>query len=103
MPRYVIERQYLLPVYDQLLIEAPSLDVACREALDEDAHPWGEDAREDYDTAGAVTVRRAVELPARAPLGFDEGDGPEEISPGDALYGVGLQPLPIPAEFSDDK
>lgn len=103
MPRYVIERQYLLPVYEQLLIEAPSLDVACRAALDEETHPWGEDATEDYDTAGAVTVTRAVELPARQPFGFDEGDGPEEISLGDALYGAGLLPLPIPVEFTEDK
>jgi hypothetical protein len=103
MPRYVIERQYLLPVYEQLLIEAPSLDVACREALDEWAHPWGEDAKEDYDTAGPVTVTRAVELPATQPFGLDEGDGPEEISLGDALYGSGLLPLRIPIEFTDDK
>ena len=28
MPRFVIERQYLLPVYEQLLIEAPNLEAA---------------------------------------------------------------------------
>ena len=45
MPRYVIERQYLLPVYEHLLIEAPNFETACREALDEIAHPWSENAK----------------------------------------------------------
>ncbi len=100
MPRYVIERQYLLPVYEQLLIEAPNLDAACREALDEDAHPWSEDAREDFDTAGAVIVTRAVELPDRPPVDSSANEELDQISLGDALYSLGLDPLPIPAEFA---
>ncbi len=44
MPRYVIERQYLLPIYEHLLIEAPTFDAACHEALDEIFHPWEDDA-----------------------------------------------------------
>ena len=48
MPRYVIERQYLLPVYEHLLIEAPNFETACREALDKIAHPWSENAKDDF-------------------------------------------------------
>jgi hypothetical protein len=100
MPRYVIERQYLLPVYQQLLIEAPCLNAACREALDEDAHPWGDDTEEDFDTAGPVTLTRAVELPEPPPLGFEGNGDPTRSTLGNALYGAGLNPLPIPAEFT---
>jgi hypothetical protein len=102
MPRYVIERQYLLPVYEQLLIEAPNLDAACREALDEDAHPWTENAEEDFDTAGAVIVTRAVELSQWPLFGLGENEDPNLISLGNALYNAGLDPLPIPAEFAGD-
>ena len=52
MPRYVIERQYLLPVYQHLAVEAPDLDTACREALDDGEHDW-EDAQEDYESSRA--------------------------------------------------
>ena len=31
MPRYIIERQYLLPVYQRLALEAPDVESACRE------------------------------------------------------------------------
>ena len=40
MTRYIIERQYLLPVYQHLAVEAPDLDTACREALDDGEHDW---------------------------------------------------------------
>jgi hypothetical protein len=102
MPRYVIERQYLLPVYQHLLIEASCLDAACREALDEDAHPWGDDAEEDFDTAGPVTLTRAVQLPEPPPLGFEGNDDPTRSALGNALYGAGHDPLPIPAEFTSN-
>ena len=102
MPRYVIERQYLLPIYEQLLIEAPDLDAACREALDEDSHPWSENAEEDVDTASPVIVTRAVELPEPLSFGFVEDEDPCLTSLGDALYSAGLDPLPIPVEFAGD-
>jgi hypothetical protein len=96
MPRYVIERQYLLPVYEQLLIEAPNLDAACREALDETAHPWGRDAKEDFDNARPVTITEAVELPEA-----QVGQEAEHTGLGYLLYHSGLDPLPIPAEFAE--
>jgi len=55
MPRYVIERQYLLPVYQYLALESPDLESACREALDDGEHDW-EDAQEDYESSRPTTI-----------------------------------------------
>lgn len=46
MARYIIERQYLLPVCQHLALDAPDPEAACREALDDGEHDW-EDAQED--------------------------------------------------------
>ena len=102
MPRYVIERQYLLPVYEQLLIDAPTLEAACREALDEIAHPWSEEAKEDFDSARPVTLTHAVELPEGLAPELQVGDESEHAGLGHLLYTSGLDPLPIPAELSDE-
>jgi hypothetical protein len=32
MPKFVIERQYLLPIYQRLIIDAPDITTACQEA-----------------------------------------------------------------------
>ena len=61
MPRYIIERQYLLPVYQHLAVEAPDLESACREALDDGEHDW-EDAQEDYESSRPTTIVSAVEI-----------------------------------------
>jgi hypothetical protein len=61
MPRYIIERQYLLPVYQHLALEAPDFDSACREALDDGEHDW-EDAQEDYESSRPATIVCAVEI-----------------------------------------
>jgi hypothetical protein len=45
MPRYVIQREYLLPVYQYLVIEADSFEEACTEAVGPE-HDW-ENAEED--------------------------------------------------------
>ena len=60
MPRYIIERQYLLPVYQHLAVEAPDLESACREALDDGEHDW-EDAQEDYENSRPTTIS-AIEI-----------------------------------------
>ena len=60
MPCYIIERQYL-PVYQHLAIEAPDLDTACREALDDGEHDW-ENAQEDYESSRPATIISAVEI-----------------------------------------
>jgi len=61
MPRYIIERQYLLPVYQHLVVRAPDLDSACREALDDGEHDW-KDAQEDYESSRPTTIISAVEI-----------------------------------------
>ncbi len=30
MPKFVIERQYLLPIYQRLIIDAPDIETACQ-------------------------------------------------------------------------
>jgi hypothetical protein len=65
MPRYIIERQYLLPVYQHLAVEAPDLDSACREALDDGEHDW-EDAQEDYEGSRPTTIVSAIEIASEA-------------------------------------
>ena len=64
MPRYIIERQYLLPVYQHLAVEAPDLDTACRKALDDGEHDW-EDAQEDYESSRPATIVCASRSPAK--------------------------------------
>jgi hypothetical protein len=100
MPRYVIERQYLLPVYEHLLIDAPDFETACREALDEITHPWSENAKDDFENARATTITEAVELPES---GFPELRASDEgqAGLGTVLYDSGLDLLPIPAEFGE--
>jgi len=61
MPRYVIERQYLLPVYQHLAVEAPDLESACRDALDDGEHDW-KDAQEDYESTRPTTIVSAIEI-----------------------------------------
>ncbi len=56
-----LTRQYLLPVYQHLAVEAPDLDSACREALDDGEHDW-EDAQEDYESSRPTTIISAVEI-----------------------------------------
>jgi hypothetical protein len=36
MPKFVIERQYLLPIYQRLIIDAPDITTACQEAVEDD-------------------------------------------------------------------
>ena len=56
MPKFVIERQYLLPIYQRLIIDAPDITTACQEAVEDD--DW-ESAEEDGD--GSVP-RRSMKL-----------------------------------------
>jgi hypothetical protein len=62
MPKFVIERQYLLPIYQRLIIEAETLEEACAEAVDPALHDW-DDADEDFDGCGATTINAAREIP----------------------------------------
>src|SRR5271155_3171400 len=83
--KYAIERQYLLPVYQHLVIAADSVADACRRAVEHD--DW-ETGKEDYDNARATTIT------AIRPVPDDVADG--DIDPSDVLYGNGAGPsLPI--------
>jgi hypothetical protein len=86
-----------VPVYEHLLIEAPSFEEACRSAIDESEQPWGDDTRADYESARPTTIARAVELPGLVRAG-DAG----EDSLSHFLYGAGLDPLPIQREFTEE-
>jgi hypothetical protein len=99
MPRYIIERQFLLPVYEHLLITAPNFKAACREALDDIANPWSEDAQQDFDNAGPVTITEAVELPEETFADLQEEEEMDRRALAQLLYNSGSEPLPIPEEF----
>jgi hypothetical protein len=60
MPKFVIERQYLLPIYQRLIVDAPDIATACQEAVEND--DW-ESAEEDGDGSGATTISAAREIP----------------------------------------
>jgi hypothetical protein len=98
MPRYVIERQYLVPMFEHVLVEAPSFDAACREALDDIAQPWGDEAQLCFDDARPATITHAVELPDTFQLQSDDEAYSEPLS--SLLYCAELDPLPIPSEFA---
>ncbi|MBV9858805.1 MAG: hypothetical protein JO038_01685 [Alphaproteobacteria bacterium] len=100
MPLFLIERQYLLPVYEQLVVEAATVADACREAIDEGAYPWGNRPRQDFDNAGAVTIARAVALPDNPGPDFRVCEDPGTDVRGALLYSPEARPLPIPAEFT---
>ena len=94
MPRYVIERQYLVPVYEHILVEAVNFEKACLRALDESEEPWGDDAKADYESARPTTIVCAVEVPEPMDLSAD--------SLSYLLYTAGLDPLDVPAKFSQE-
>jgi hypothetical protein len=101
MPRYVIERQFLVPMYEHIFVEAQSFKEACRRAVDDYAEPWGEGARIDYDNARPTTIEQAVEVPEDL---FSELRSREDADSYDLslmLYDSGLNLLPIPEEFAD--
>jgi hypothetical protein len=92
--KYVIERQYLLPVYQHLVIEADSVEDACCQAVEHD--DW-ETAKEDCDNARATTIT------AIRPVPHDVADG--DVDPSNILYGDGghgTDSLPIPDQFKEE-
>ena len=88
MPKYVVERQYLLPVYQRLIIEADTVEEACEKAIDHD--DW-EDAVEDGDGARATSINAVKRIPANvnvADLDFDPEDPTRQNT-----YSLGRFPL----------
>jgi hypothetical protein len=93
MPRYVIEREFLVPVYEHVLVEAANLEDACREALDEHRCPWGDDSEMAYDDARPIVITQVVE---------QAGDAIDRGTLSDLLYHSGLELLPIPADVAQE-
>ena len=61
MPKYVIERQYLVPMYQHIVVEAENLEEACKKAISDDID-W--DTQEmDCDGARATTISEAKVIP----------------------------------------
>jgi len=87
MPKYMIERQYLLPIYHHLAIEAATFAAACAAAMDETKHGW-KGAQPDPENARAHTLTRAVEVPAEW--------ADKTAAPAWYLYDAALPALPIP-------
>ena len=61
MPKFVIERQYLVPMYQHIVVEAENLKEACKKAISDDID-W--DTQEmDCDSARATTITEAKMVP----------------------------------------
>jgi len=61
MPKFVIERQYLVPMYQHIVVEAANLEMACEMAVSGDID-W--DTQEmDSDGAQATTITNAKVVP----------------------------------------
>jgi hypothetical protein len=95
MPKYAIERQYLVPVYQHLFIDAPDLDAACRQALDHD--DW-DSSETDYDNSRETTIACAVEIPS----GKTGCNGGTDATASEMIYQAGLPDLDIPRQFRSD-
>ncbi len=102
MPRYVIEREFLVPVYEHVLVEAANLEDACREALDEHSCPWGDDSEMAYDDARPIVITQVVELPTALSPELQAGEAIDRGTLSDLLYHSGLELLPIPVDVAQE-
>jgi hypothetical protein len=61
MPKFVVERQYLVPMFQHIVVKAANLEAACRKAISDDID-W--DTQEmDCDSARATTLTAAKAVP----------------------------------------
>jgi hypothetical protein len=61
MPKFVIERQYLVPMYQHIVVAAETLEEACKRAISDDMD-W--DTQEmDCDNARATTIAATKIVP----------------------------------------
>ena len=61
MSKFVIERQYLVPMYQHIVVEADNLEAACNKGISDDID-W--DTQEmDCDSARATTITEAKIVP----------------------------------------
>ena len=104
MPQFVIERQYLVPIYQHIVVEAETFEAACDLAASDDI-PW--DSQEmDCDNARATTLTAAKKIPDVDPAqqALITGNDPNGIGLASFLYGNDAATGPlieIPAKFTD--
>jgi hypothetical protein len=114
MPKFVIERQHLVPMYQHIVVEAETFEKACEMAVTDDID-W--DSQEmDSDNARATTLTEAKVIPDGYEVdpvqrlliaGTDPSDHPlDMLSLATFLYEDEAKTGPllkIPAEFTDDE
>jgi hypothetical protein len=88
MPRYIIERTYLMLVYKQFVVEASDLQTACRDAMDERKCDW-EGQVDDPKFSRPLHLTRMVQV------------ADDEVPDLAALYDGDHEPLDIPREFTE--
>src|SRR5258708_22303217 len=114
MLKFVIEREYLVPMYQHIVVEAENLEEACKKGISDDID-W--DTQEmDCDNARTTTITAAMILPegyeadqahsliiaSRDPRGLPL----DMLSLATFLYENEAKTGPlleIPAKFSDDE
>ncbi len=101
MPRFVIERQYLVPIFEHICVEAPDLDAAGQAAIDDVAQPWSDNAKLDFDNARATTITQAVEVPEHLFPELRSTEDGDRRTLSQVLYDAGLASLKIAPEFSE--
>lgn len=60
--RYSVCREYLVPVYQYIEVEAENTEEACAKACDDIAYPWDRDTV-DYESAGPTYIAAIAEVP----------------------------------------
>ena len=73
--KYAIQRQYLLPVYQHIVIEADSVEEACQRAIEHD--DW-DTSDQDYDSCRGTTIEAIRQI--------SEGDEDAEGDPGRFIH-----------------
>lgn len=79
MPMFTVARQYLVPVYQTITVDAVDAAAACHAVMDDDAYPW-DGAKTDWESARATTN--------------------ESVGSGDTAYADTA--LPVPPELGGD-
>jgi hypothetical protein len=109
MPKFVIERQYLVPMYQHIVVEAENLEEACNKGISDDID-W--DTQEmDCDGARKTTLTFIKEIPTRLEeaggILWDRSENPDRplaIAPATFLHDAEHGPLiEIPTKFTDDE
>jgi hypothetical protein len=111
MPKFVIERQYLVPMYQHIVVVAEDLEEACEMAVTEDID-W--DTQEmNSDNARKTTITNAKQIPEdkfSANIGagvlFDRAERSRGYGLATFLYENEAETgrlLEIPEQFTDDE